>query len=404
VARAFAPDIIFTDVLLQKKNGYEVCAELKRDPNLKSIPTVLMWSSFMDLDEKAAAAARADSHLEKPFEVESLRKLILDLVPKTRSQRLAHFLNFSSGPTGVTAPLVEEEKRKQSAPHLTPAASPPNSEPMIDLTMPIRTVTEDKTEDAVQVDEAESNWNMDSFEDIDALTAPAFQEDQTDAKSTTSDRAAHDDDEETFAEVRFARPDFPATPIAAAEEKSPAATPGRIDDDELWSHQDLGSFKVDINEPAAMPSPIPGNNIEELEIETFDDKFSHQPIMESFTSTEPSLANDALRLEETADDESTSAIHSDEIAMAGDESFSLDLINGDEDLEMPLRPMTPSQSTGGIPQLSTDRLEEIVRAQSREVIESLVRRIVPELATDIIHKELERLLEDSAVHFDRGSR
>ena len=51
VAKQFGPDIIFADVLLQKKNGYEVCFDVKADPLLNKIPVVLMWSSFMDLDE-----------------------------------------------------------------------------------------------------------------------------------------------------------------------------------------------------------------------------------------------------------------------------------------------------------------------------------------------------------------
>jgi two-component system cell cycle response regulator len=32
VAESFRPDIIFADVLLQKKSGYEVSAELKKRP------------------------------------------------------------------------------------------------------------------------------------------------------------------------------------------------------------------------------------------------------------------------------------------------------------------------------------------------------------------------------------
>lgn len=110
VARSFQPDIIFADVLLQKRNGYDVCADIKNDPELKALPVVLMWSSFMDLDEKAAAQSGADNRLEKPFDVESLRQLVLELVPKTRSQRLAHFLKF---PETFAQPLKEEERTKQ---------------------------------------------------------------------------------------------------------------------------------------------------------------------------------------------------------------------------------------------------------------------------------------------------
>src|SRR5690606_27290914 len=72
VAQSFKPDIIFADVLLQKRNGYEVSAELKQDPALKSIPVVLMWSGFMELDEDKYQASMANAQLEKPFDVAAL--------------------------------------------------------------------------------------------------------------------------------------------------------------------------------------------------------------------------------------------------------------------------------------------------------------------------------------------
>jgi CheY-like chemotaxis protein len=94
VATSFKPDIIFADVLLQKKNGYDVCAELKGDIALKSIPVVLMWSGFMELDEDKFEASQANQQLEKPFDVTTLRKIITELVPRTQKQKLSQFLSF----------------------------------------------------------------------------------------------------------------------------------------------------------------------------------------------------------------------------------------------------------------------------------------------------------------------
>src|SRR5690348_5203904 len=68
VAQGFQPDIIFIDILLQKKNGYEVSAELKQDAQLKSVPVVLMWSGFMELDDDKFQASLANAKLEKPFD------------------------------------------------------------------------------------------------------------------------------------------------------------------------------------------------------------------------------------------------------------------------------------------------------------------------------------------------
>ena len=44
VALQFKPDIIFVDILLQKKSGYEVSKELKNNVHLKNTPVILMWN------------------------------------------------------------------------------------------------------------------------------------------------------------------------------------------------------------------------------------------------------------------------------------------------------------------------------------------------------------------------
>jgi len=82
VSRSYSPDIILADILLTKKNGYEVCAEIKSDPQLRTTPVVLMWSSFMQLDQSQYQKVKADAALEKPFDSESLRNVIERLVPK----------------------------------------------------------------------------------------------------------------------------------------------------------------------------------------------------------------------------------------------------------------------------------------------------------------------------------
>lgn len=98
VAKTFRPDIVFADVLLTKRSGYEVCADLKSDPETAMIPVVLMWSGFMEIDEEKAQQAKVDRRLEKPFDAEHLRSLVTDLVSKTQSNPLKDFLNFPEMP------------------------------------------------------------------------------------------------------------------------------------------------------------------------------------------------------------------------------------------------------------------------------------------------------------------
>jgi CheY-like chemotaxis protein len=115
VTKSFKPDIIFADVLLAKKNGYEVCAEIKQDPQTKEIPVVLMWSSFMEFDESRGKLAQYNSKIEKPFDADTLRGLIKDLVPQTQTNLIASYLQFPELP-----PIVESDTQK---PETKPAAA-----------------------------------------------------------------------------------------------------------------------------------------------------------------------------------------------------------------------------------------------------------------------------------------
>lgn len=98
VTQSFGPDIIIADILLNKKNGYEVCAELKKNPNTKKVPIILMWSSFMQLNEQLFLDCKADASLEKPFDTLTIRSLVEKLVPKLQSFPLKGFLNHPPMP------------------------------------------------------------------------------------------------------------------------------------------------------------------------------------------------------------------------------------------------------------------------------------------------------------------
>ncbi len=98
VAQSFLPDIVVADILLNKKNGYEVCLELKNNAGTSKIPVVLMWSSFMQLDEQLYRSSRADASLEKPFEAETIKALFERLVPKLQTFPLKGFLRHAPLP------------------------------------------------------------------------------------------------------------------------------------------------------------------------------------------------------------------------------------------------------------------------------------------------------------------
>lgn len=110
VAQSFKPDIIFADVLLQKKNGYDVSLEIKQNSELYTIPVVLMWSSFMELDQAQYKKSLANDQLEKPFDADHLREMIKRLAPKTsQSNPISSFLQFPKTKKKLPETPTQEE-------------------------------------------------------------------------------------------------------------------------------------------------------------------------------------------------------------------------------------------------------------------------------------------------------
>lgn len=74
LAKLLRPDLVLCDVLLPKKNGFEVCFELKRPSNGPPLPVVLMSAILSNRDEKKYAESdlHADAVLVKPFAMSAM--------------------------------------------------------------------------------------------------------------------------------------------------------------------------------------------------------------------------------------------------------------------------------------------------------------------------------------------
>jgi len=86
-AREIRPDVMLVDALMPGKTGYEVCAEIRRDPKLSSVPILLLIGAFEPPDEEKARECGADASISKPFESQQLIDRVKELLElgKTRS-------------------------------------------------------------------------------------------------------------------------------------------------------------------------------------------------------------------------------------------------------------------------------------------------------------------------------
>ncbi|MDJ0735052.1 MAG: response regulator [Nostocaceae cyanobacterium] len=66
------PDMIFLDVILPGKSGYEICRELKENPKTKNIPVVFCSTKSSDVDKMWGTMLGADAYLSKPINQDEL--------------------------------------------------------------------------------------------------------------------------------------------------------------------------------------------------------------------------------------------------------------------------------------------------------------------------------------------
>ena len=66
-ARQFNPKILFLDVMMPKKNGYEVCNKLKSNPQTKDIYIIILTAKGQILDKEKGLTTGANEYITKPF-------------------------------------------------------------------------------------------------------------------------------------------------------------------------------------------------------------------------------------------------------------------------------------------------------------------------------------------------
>jgi DNA-binding response OmpR family regulator len=79
-ARARRPALAVLDVMMPKRTGYEVLAELRGDDALREMKVILLSARVQEGDVEQGMEAGADAYLAKPFKAQDLVSKVQELL------------------------------------------------------------------------------------------------------------------------------------------------------------------------------------------------------------------------------------------------------------------------------------------------------------------------------------
>jgi CheY-like chemotaxis protein len=70
------PDLVLLDLNLPRKSGAEVLAEIKSDPELSTIPVIVLTTSSAEADIMGSYRMHANAYITKPVDFERFREIV----------------------------------------------------------------------------------------------------------------------------------------------------------------------------------------------------------------------------------------------------------------------------------------------------------------------------------------
>jgi DNA-binding response OmpR family regulator len=70
------PDLVLLDINIPKGNGYEVCQEIRRNPDCKEVRVVMVTAKGRDIEREKGLAVGADDYITKPFSTQEVVDLV----------------------------------------------------------------------------------------------------------------------------------------------------------------------------------------------------------------------------------------------------------------------------------------------------------------------------------------
>lgn len=70
------PDLILLDIMMPKRDGFEVCQTIRANPDWKETKIILLTAKGREVDQEKGLALGADDYVTKPFATQELVKKV----------------------------------------------------------------------------------------------------------------------------------------------------------------------------------------------------------------------------------------------------------------------------------------------------------------------------------------
>ncbi len=81
------PDLVLLDVMMPRLSGWEVCREIRLHPELDACRVIILTAIGHTLNELTSPLYGADSYIDKPFDLDVLRKAVEEILAAPAPQR-----------------------------------------------------------------------------------------------------------------------------------------------------------------------------------------------------------------------------------------------------------------------------------------------------------------------------
>ncbi len=101
------PDLVITDVMMPRCDGYELLKRLREDERLGGTPVIFLTAKGMTLDRTQGYEAGVDDYIPKPFDPDELIARVKNVV-KRQERLLAEAARFADADVGQMAKQITE--------------------------------------------------------------------------------------------------------------------------------------------------------------------------------------------------------------------------------------------------------------------------------------------------------